>query len=96
VEELKMTPSQYSAAANFFLVGFIVFLLPGSLFLRIIGPSRLVGIACVAWGFFTALQTIIHSYAALAGLRTVIGICEGLGNGVVLCKYESCHPNENI
>ncbi|KAJ5453418.1 uncharacterized protein N7458_004374, partial [Penicillium daleae] len=82
-KELQLSPRQFSNIINLFYVGYIVAQLPGTLFLRFIGPSGQLGTACVLWGVFTIVQVVVHSYSTLAGLRFVIGVCEGFGQGAV-------------
>lgn len=89
--ELQLTPQEFSNIVNLFLVGYIIAQLPGTLFLRLIGPSRQLGTACVMWGVFTILQVVVQNYAGLAGLRFVIGLCEGFGQGAVFCKLPLRH-----
>lgn len=86
IQELELTPQQFSNVVNMFFVGYIIAQLPGTLFLRIVGPPIQLGTACVLWGVFTIVQVKIRNYSDLMGLRFLIGLCEGFGQGAVFCK----------
>jgi fucose permease len=48
-KELKLSAKDYSNAANIFLVGYVVFQLPGTVLLKKIGPP---------WQFATAILMV--------------------------------------
>jgi hypothetical protein len=54
-KELKMDAGQLSNAISLFNVGFIIFQLPASLFLKKVTANYQLGIALMAWGTFTTL-----------------------------------------
>lgn len=91
IEDLQLTPQQFSNVVNLFLVGYIIAQLPGTLLLRIVGPPVQLGIACVMWGVFTMVQVKVNDYSSLMGLRFVIGLCEGFGQGAVFCESPILH-----
>jgi hypothetical protein len=43
------------------------------------------------WGVFTMVQVKVKDYSGLMGLRFVIGLCEGFGQGAVFCKSPTLH-----
>ena len=51
---LKLTPAMLSTCASTFYVGYILFQLPGDIFLRVITPPVQLGLALMIWGGFTA------------------------------------------
>ncbi|CAK7224561.1 hypothetical protein SCUCBS95973_005558 [Sporothrix curviconia] len=66
-----------------FLVSYIVFQLPGTLFIRNIGaPWQFFG-AMILWGLFTAVSVAIHTSAALLAMRFMIGVAEAFVQGTV-------------
>lgn len=81
-----MDAQDYTNAANMFLVGYIVFQLPATLFIKKVGPPLQFGVAMLAWGTLTACTTSIHSKGALLALRFLIGSCEAAVQGAVFCK----------
>jgi fucose permease len=55
VHELHLTPHQLSTCISIFYVGYIVFQLPGYLFLRTISPPVQIGLALMFWGTFNTV-----------------------------------------
>lgn len=53
-EQLGIDSHQFSTIVTLFYVGFIVFQLPGDIFLRAITPAVQLGIALSIWGALTA------------------------------------------
>jgi fucose permease len=54
-DDLGLTSKQYANAVSFFYIGYILFQLPGDVFLRKISPPIQVGAAMIVWGTFTVL-----------------------------------------
>ncbi|PYI11228.1 putative pantothenate transporter [Aspergillus sclerotiicarbonarius CBS 121057] len=73
---LHLTATEYSNAVAFFYIGYIVFQLPGDIFLRKITPPVQLSGALMVWGTVTALLSTSKNYATLAGLRVTIGAAE--------------------
>ncbi|KAJ9641318.1 hypothetical protein H2204_002996 [Knufia peltigerae] len=83
-EELHISSHQLSTIVSLFSVGYIVFQLPGDIFLRVVTPPVQLGIALCVWGTFTASCAAANSYSALAGLRFGVGMGEAfLQAGVI-------------
>jgi fucose permease len=53
--ELHISAHQLSQCVAFFYIGYIVFQLPGDLFIRVIGPNRQLGLAMIGWGLGTTV-----------------------------------------
>ncbi|CAK7207189.1 hypothetical protein SEUCBS139899_009997 [Sporothrix eucalyptigena] len=81
--ELGLSAQAYSNAATMFLISYIVFQLPGTLFVRLIGPPYQFFAAMVLWGLFTMLSVVIHTTSALLALRFLIGFAEAFVQGAV-------------
>ncbi|KAI1328016.1 putative pantothenate transporter [Xylariaceae sp. FL0255] len=82
-DELKLTARDYSDAATFFLIGYIIFQLPGTLLVKKIGPPKQFFGAMVIWGVLTTVQVCIHDFHALLIMRFFIGAAEAFVQGVV-------------
>ncbi|XMA15216.1 hypothetical protein WAI453_008007 [Rhynchosporium graminicola] len=82
-EELGLSAQDYSNAANMFLVGYILFQLPGTLLVRKIGPPRQFAAAMVAWGVVTALTVKVQTSAQLLAMRFLVGMAEAFIQGAV-------------
>ncbi len=54
-KDLGITSAQLSNCVAFFYIGFVLFQLPGSLFVRLITPPIQMGGALVVWGVLTAV-----------------------------------------
>lgn len=81
--DLKLTPKMYSNAASIFLVGYLVFQLPGTLLVRKIGPPLQFGLAMIAWGVVTTVTVTINHYAELMVIRTFVGVSEAFIQGAI-------------
>lgn len=53
-KDLMLTPHMLSNCVSVFYVGYIIFQLPGDLFLRMVTPPIQLGLALMVWGSFTA------------------------------------------
>jgi fucose permease len=54
-EQLSITPQQLSNCVAFFFIGYIVFQLPGQLFIRQLQPQNQLGLAMIVWGTMTTM-----------------------------------------
>lgn len=54
-KDLHLTPGQLATCISIFYVGYIVFQLPGDIFLRKITPPIQLGLAMITWGLLTTL-----------------------------------------
>ncbi|CAM1508887.1 Fc.00g026260.m01.CDS01 [Cosmosporella sp. VM-42] len=82
-DDLYLTPKQYSNVASIFLVGYIIFQLPGTLLIRKMGPPLQFGLAMIFWGAVTALTVVVKSYGGLLATRIIIGCFEAFIQGTV-------------
>lgn len=53
--ELRITSKQLSQCVAFFYIGYIVFQLPGNIFIRAIGPTNQLAFAMMGWGLATTV-----------------------------------------
>ncbi|TVY81958.1 putative transporter [Lachnellula suecica] len=82
-EDLNLTAKDYSNAANMFLIGYIVFQLPGTLLVKKIGPPLQFGGAMFMWGLFTTVSMAMKARSQLMALRFLIGAAEAFVQGAV-------------
>ena len=62
-EELRLSPRAYSNAANMFLVGYVLFQLPGTLLIKRIGPSRQFGGAMIlVMPIHLVMKILVHGF----------------------------------
>jgi fucose permease len=54
-EALSITPQQLSNCVAFFFIGYIVFQVPGQLFIRQIQPQNQLALAMIVWGAMTTM-----------------------------------------
>ncbi|KAJ9154872.1 Mfs transporter protein [Pleurostoma richardsiae] len=82
-DDLSLSPKQYSDVASMFLVGYIIFQLPGTLLVRKIGPPLQFGLAMMLWGAVTTLTVVVKSYGGLLATRIFVGCFEAFIQGAV-------------
>jgi MFS family permease len=61
---------------NVEVVGYMVFMLPANLGMRVIGPPRQVGLAVIFFGTCGTCLAAAKNYGSVMGLRVLIGIGE--------------------
>lgn len=54
-KDLGISPQMFSTCVSMFYVGYIIFQLPGNIFLRVITPPVQLASALLLWGTFTSL-----------------------------------------
>jgi MFS family permease len=62
--------------ADITVVGYMVFILPANIGMRIIGPPRQLGLAVIFFGVCGACLSAVHNYGSVLGLRLLIGLGE--------------------
>ncbi|KAH9905139.1 putative pantothenate transporter [Xylariomycetidae sp. FL2044] len=82
--ELGLSDDDYSNVASLFYVGYLVFQLPGTLLLRMIGPPTQFAGAMLAWGVITSCTMLATSAGTLIALRTLTGAAEAFVQGTIL------------
>ncbi|KAI0010755.1 putative pantothenate transporter [Xylariaceae sp. FL0662B] len=83
-EELGLTHDDYQNIASIFYVGYLVFQLPGTLLLRMIGPPRQFFLAMLVWGVITACTVKADGYAMMMVFRALVGAAEAFIQGSIL------------
>lgn len=58
------------------VVGYMVFMLPANLGMRVIGPPRQLGLAVIFFGVCGTCLAASKNYATVIGLRVLIGMGE--------------------
>ncbi|GAM91175.1 hypothetical protein ANO11243_092220 [Dothideomycetidae sp. 11243] len=82
-KDLHLTAHQYSNLATAFLIGYIAFQLPGTIFIRKIRAPFQFAFALVGWGTCVALCAVCKNYSQLFAVRFLIGGFEAFVQGVV-------------
>ncbi|PQE22379.1 MFS transporter protein [Rutstroemia sp. NJR-2017a WRK4] len=83
-QDLHMQGNDYNIALLIFFPPYILFELPSNLILRRISPSTWITFIMTSWGIITICQGLVHSHAALVGLRFLLGLFEaGFSPGAV-------------
>lgn len=59
-----------------FLIAYAVFEVPSNYFLKKLKPSRWIAFLMFSWGAITMGIGGVHSYAAVAAVRFVLGVFE--------------------
>lgn len=54
-QDLNLSGKKLSNCVSLFYVGYVVFMLPGTLFMRKITPPRQLALALMVWGTFNTL-----------------------------------------
>lgn len=62
-EDLGLTAHNFSTLVSLFYVGYIVFQIPGDVFMKKITPPIQLGVALISWGTFTAL--LVYTLSSL-------------------------------
>ncbi|KAI1475625.1 MFS general substrate transporter [Daldinia eschscholtzii] len=83
MDELQLSPGDFSNAATVLLVATIVFQLPGTLLIKKIHPNRQFSGAMLVWGFLTVMTVLISNSGQLLLLRFLIGAAEAFVQGGV-------------
>lgn len=62
----------------YLVVGYMVFILPANIGMRVIGPPRQIGLAVIFFGICGTCLSAVHGYGPILGLRLLIGLGEAL------------------
>lgn len=64
------------------VIGYILFMLPGNILLRSVGPNRLVSVTNVLFGVCTCCLAVAKNYSTVLALRILIGFLQSLNTGM--------------
>ncbi|SPQ24866.1 93781f08-b3ff-4ee8-91bc-a4719d34cee2 [Thermothielavioides terrestris] len=82
--EIGATAYQFNVALMVFLVGYFAFEVPSNILLKKLRPSRWLAFLMFSWGAVTMGLGGVHTFAATAGVRFLLGAVEaGLFPGLV-------------
>jgi MFS family permease len=73
-EDLGLTGQRYSISIFIFTVSSIIFQLPSTVLVRIIGPRFFFALATFCFGLITFCTAFIRSWQAMIALRVLLGI----------------------
>jgi hypothetical protein len=71
-----ITNAQYLDALVVFFIAYALFELPSNYCLKSLFPSRWLAFLMFGWGATTMIQSAVHSFPALAGVRFLLGAFE--------------------
>lgn len=81
---IRATPYQFNIALMVFLVAYALFEVPSNILLKKLRPSRWLAFLMFSWGAITMGLGGVHSFAATAAVRFLLGMAEaGLFPGLV-------------
>lgn len=95
MEQLHLTPHDYSVALTVLYVPYITFEIPFNLILKKVGPARLIPGVVATWGLVTTLQGIVTTRTGLFINRFFLGLTEaGILPGIVVYLTFFYKPSE--
>ncbi|KAL4791067.1 major facilitator superfamily domain-containing protein [Aspergillus venezuelensis] len=75
-EDLHLSSTQYNLCNSIFFIPYALFEIPSNLVLKVMRPSRYIGLMVVAWGTVSTLQGIVEGFSGLMAARFFLAICE--------------------
>ncbi|KIX00717.1 uncharacterized protein Z518_09782 [Rhinocladiella mackenziei CBS 650.93] len=80
--DLHMMNQDYSSAAQLFFVGYLLFMLPGNIFLRWISPYFVFGCGIISFGAFLCGMSGAQSYGTVLAMRIMIRVAQAFVQGI--------------
>ncbi|OAA61052.1 Major facilitator superfamily domain, general substrate transporter [Niveomyces insectorum RCEF 264] len=74
--DLHLVGNQINIAVSIFYVTYIIFELPGAIFMKRIGANRFISICVCGWSLVTTFSGFEQSAGALIACRLLLGVCE--------------------
>ncbi|KAI1617659.1 nicotinic acid plasma membrane transporter [Exophiala viscosa] len=74
--DIHLHGTQINLAVSIFYVTYIIFEIPITLLVRVIGPSRLIPCILVSWSLVTAFSGFVSSPGSLIACRLLLGMTE--------------------
>jgi MFS family permease len=82
--DLGISNSAYGLGASLFVVGYVLFEVPGNMMLYRVGARRWIARIMISWGIATALMVFVSTTWQFYALRFLIGACEaGFAPGIL-------------
>jgi MFS family permease len=82
--DLGLSDTAYGLGASLFVIGYVLFEVPGNLMLYRVGARRWIARIMISWGLATAAMVFVHTEWQFYGLRFLIGAMEaGFAPGVL-------------
>ncbi|KAL4876349.1 major facilitator superfamily domain-containing protein [Aspergillus karnatakaensis] len=75
-EDLNLSSTQYNLCNSIFFIPYAIFEIPSNLVLKVLPPSKYIGLMVVAWGIVSTLQGIVQGFSGLMAARFFLAICE--------------------
>jgi sugar phosphate permease len=77
-KSLNITESRAAFLSSAFFLGYFLFQIPAAAYAIRKGATRLIFLALISWGIFSALTGVIRSYWLLVADRLALGVAESL------------------
>jgi sugar phosphate permease len=77
-KSLNITESRAAFLSSAFFLGYFLFQIPAAAYAVRKGATRLIFLALISWGIFSALTGVIRSYWLLVADRLALGVAESL------------------
>jgi len=77
-KSLNITESRAAFLGSVFFLGYSLFQVPAATYARRKSATRLIFLALISWGVFSALTGVIHAYWLLVIDRLLLGVAESL------------------
>ncbi|MGB6725737.1 MAG: MFS transporter [Terracidiphilus sp.] len=77
-KSLNITESRAAFLSSAFFLGYFLFQIPAAAYAVRKGAVRLIFLALICWGIFSALTGVIHNYWLLVADRLALGVAESL------------------
>ncbi|CAH0017082.1 unnamed protein product [Clonostachys rhizophaga] len=75
-EDLKLTAEQYNLCLTIFFIPYSLFEIPSNLMLKVLKPSKWIGIMMVTWGTIATLMGLVKGFPGLMAARFFLAIGE--------------------
>ncbi|HTW79666.1 MAG TPA: MFS transporter [Terracidiphilus sp.] len=77
-KSLNITESRTAFLSSAFFLGYFLFQIPAAAYAVRKGATRLIFLALISWGIFSALTGVIHNFWLLVADRLALGVAESL------------------
>ncbi|KIX04968.1 uncharacterized protein Z518_05840 [Rhinocladiella mackenziei CBS 650.93] len=83
-KDLHLTGNEYYNCLMMFYVGYILFMLPGNIGLRVLPPHYILGGSALLFGTFLTASSCAHGYATVLSMRVLLGAVQAFIQGLGL------------
>ncbi|KAF2168681.1 hypothetical protein M409DRAFT_36326 [Zasmidium cellare ATCC 36951] len=80
--DLGLSGDQWKNCLSMFFVGYIIFMLPGNILIKVLRPNRHLGGTALLFGALLAAMSAASNYATVVALRLLIGAAQAFLQGI--------------